>query len=162
MNSPTLALMVAAGLLLMAPHPATAAAAATVTMDAGVDINDIRAEQMRISESLRAPGGSLSEMTAKARRSVEALQVTVSRLLEGKNSIDELDPGQRDELVTALASIEATVVAVPERMVCKMAKSTGSNMKQRTCLTASQMKLQEEAARRQIDRHGIDSIIQRN
>lgn len=49
-----------------------------------------------------------------------------------------------------------------ERMVCKMSKKVGSNMKERVCLTAAQMRAQEEAARSQIDRHGIGSIIQRN
>ncbi len=123
----------------------------------------IRSQQAQIKAGIEAGKGVYKDLPAHTRAQLLAQQAVVLALIEGTQTTAELDVSQSSALFAALDSIDAMVnKANDERMVCKMSKKTGSNMKERVCLTAAQMREQEEAARSQIDRHGIDSIIQRN
>lgn len=83
------------------------------------------------------------------------------RIVAGSQSVDELDTGQRLRLVTALALIESVIhQSSDEGIDCRMGKRIGSSMNEQVCLTAAQWREREEDTRSQINRHGIDSLIQ--
>ena len=157
MRIATLAATMTIGLLLAASTVSFASPESPLKIDA------IRSEQARIRAGIDARAGDFKELTTPERELVMAQQATVMGLIEGKQTADELDASQRRTLVAALASIDSVInKASDERMVCRMGKKIGSNMKERICLTVAQMRAQEQAARSQIDRHGIGSFIQPN
>lgn len=147
----------AAAVLGLALVASTAGATQPTRTDA------IRSQQAQIKAGIEARTGVFKDLSTSLLEQLLAQQTVVLGLIEGKQTVDELDETQRRRLVAALASIDSVVnKSSEERMVCKMTKKIGSNMKERVCLTVAQMREREEAARSQIDRHGIDSFIQGN
>ena len=76
-------------------------------------------------------------------------------LLEGKQTIADLNPDQQIKAANLLESIKAAVTgAEDQRKVCTRERKIGSNFTQRVCRTAGEMRAEREATRTGLERGG--------
>lgn len=85
MRIATLAATLALGVLLAVSPVSSASPEAPLKIDA------IRSEQARIRAGIDARAGDFKDLTTSAREQVLAQQATVLGLIEGKQTVDELD-----------------------------------------------------------------------
>lgn len=126
-------------------------------------LDAVRSQQAEIRMGVESRTGIYQSMSESDRDVLLSKQTQMLRVIGDKQSASDLNEAQKNDVFNSLEQIEALINKTDdERMVCKMSKRIGSNMKDRVCLTVAQMREQEEAAHSQIDRHGIDSFIQGN
>lgn len=96
-------------------------------------------QQALLQTELRAGVRRLSEADIEE---IAAQQRIVRRLLEAHASPDEMKQHERVELDNALQEINARVVgsrvADEDRRVCKLERSTGTNVRKQTCHTRAE------------------------
>lgn len=140
-----------------------AAATASATPPAApLQTDTIRSQQAQIKAAIEARKGAYKDLPAGTREQVLAQQARVLGLIEGKQTTEELDAPQKSELFVALDTIDRIVnKANDERMVCELRKTLGSNHKERVCRTATQIRLEREAVRNQLDHSGMQGIKER-
>lgn len=144
----------AAMLLVVAAFTASAAQPATP-----LQTDAISGEQAQIKAGIDARTGAFKDLPATTREQLLAQQAIVLRLIEGRQTTDELDSSQKAELFTAIDAIEVMVSkANDDRLVCELVKTLGSNRKERVCRTLGQIRAEREAVRNQLDRGGVQSI----
>lgn len=115
----------------------------------------IRTQQAEIRAGVEARSGRYKDLPAGTRSELLAKQSEVLRMIDGKQSTDELDENQKVEVFNALEWIEAAInKADDERLVCERRAVLGSTRKERVCKTVAQMRDEREAARRSMDTHG--------
>lgn len=113
----------------------------------------ITEQQAQIRADVLAGKGRYRDMPARTRYELLDRQTRLLRMLEGKVSSDELSPDQRTEAFNTLEWIEAAINNTEDdRMVCKREKTLGSNLDKRVCKTVAQIREEQEAARRAINR----------
>lgn len=120
-------------------------------------LDAIRAQQATIRAGIETNASlPYKELSAATRKELLSRQAKLLELIDGKNSESELTDGQRAEVTSTLAWIDAKLKeAEDDRMVCERRQILGSNRRERVCMTAAQMRAQREAARGQMDRRGV-------
>lgn len=122
-----------------------------------LDLNAVRKQQTEIREGLVARSGRYASLPAETRTTILSKQATVLRLLEDKETADELSEYQRLEVFNALEWIEAAInQAEGERMICRREKTIGSTRVTRVCRTAADEERMKEEARRRMLEGSID------
>lgn len=114
-------------------------------------------QQTRILEEATAKQGRYRDLDSRSLGRLKREQETVFSLLEGKTSSEELTPGDQLKLFNSLEAISAIVNRdEDERMVCRRARRTGSNMSETVCKTVAQRREEQEKARETLpSRHAI-------
>ena len=122
------------GLCLAVASPATFA-------DDGAppDLRAIRAQQLELRSDVNAGSGVFKDMDSAERRQLAERQTRLLALLEGKESIDELDERARLDAFNLLQEINAAVTGVEgDQLVCEYVRKTGSHRKTKQCMTVAE------------------------
>lgn len=130
------------------------AAPAFASVDRGVlQFDAIRSQQAEIRAAVEARAGLYKDLPSNTRSELLAKQSLLFRLMEGKQSTNDLSEEQRMEVFNTLEWIEAAVNnAEDERLICERRQILGSTRKERVCKTAAQLRAEREATREQLDR----------
>lgn len=121
-------------------------AMALASENGSLDLRKIVSQQTQIRSDVLASRGyrGLSEST---RTELLARQERLLRLIEGKQSAQDLDADQRMLAFNELEWIEGALNdEQDDRLVCKQEKKVGSNRPVRICRTAAQIQQEREAA----------------
>lgn len=115
----------------------------------------IRSQQAQIRSGVEARTGRYKDLSADTRSQLLSKQGEVLRLLEGKQTTDDLNEAQKTEVFNALEWIEAAINRTDdERLVCERRQILGSTRKERVCKTVAQMREERDAARNRMDVRG--------
>lgn len=118
-------------------------------------IDDIRAQQSEIRAGVESRSGPYKDLSNAQRNELLSRQGRMLRMLEGKQSTDELSEQQRVDVFNTLEWIEGVVNnSEDERMVCEHRPVVGSHRKERVCKTAAQWDREREAARNTLQMQG--------
>lgn len=110
-------------------------------------LDEIRAQQARIYEDARANRGAYAEMSVHDRNQLLSKQESVLTLIEGKESVEELERGERMLVFNELESIKAILKSTErEKIVCESVKKTGSHMRTRECRSVAERRGDREDA----------------
>jgi hypothetical protein len=122
-----------------------------------LDLGAVHAQQTEIHEGLIARSGRYASLSAETRTSILSKQATLFKLLEGKQTADDLSEHQRLEVFNTLEWIEAAINGEQgERMICRREKTIGSTRVTRVCRTAADEERMKEEARRRMLEGSID------
>ena len=103
------------------------------------DLEAIRLQQTQLREAAIAGEDLFANMSKAERNELVARQDQLLRLLEGKQSIDELDGNEKVAAFNTLEWISATLNdAEDERLVCENVTPTGSHRRVRQCQTVAE------------------------
>ncbi|QNP41856.1 hypothetical protein [Lysobacter solisilvae (ex Woo and Kim 2020)] len=118
-----------------------------------LDLNAIRTQQAEIHEGVTARSGRYATLSPNTRTSILTKQASVLKMLEGKQTADELSEYQRLEVFNTLEWIEAAINNEDgDRMICRREKAIGSTRVTRVCRTAAdELRAKEEARRRMLE-----------
>ena len=105
---------------------------------AGDDADDTVPEILQTQQALRAkldqPGGEYARLSQSNVSRIHRAQDKVFRMLNGVESLDQLNRGQRTELSNALDDIKAALAGdAGTRMVCHRERRTGTNLVEKRC-----------------------------
>lgn len=108
----------------------------------------IRVQQESLKNDVARGQGPFSDLSKRERNKLLDQQDEILRLIEGKDSIEQLQPDQQLALFNGLEQIKAAAEdAEQNRMICQSVKKTGSQMRVRECKTVAQREREREAAR---------------
>jgi hypothetical protein len=125
-------------------------------------VKEVVEQQQQIRTEMMAGKGRYADMPSHRRSDVLNMQDRLFRMLDGKESSEDLSEDQYMEAFAALESIEAIVNNEGgERLVCTREKTLGSNRTKRVCRTQSQIDAERELARGQMNQ-GIDQLRRGN
>lgn len=117
------------------------------------DIDKVVTQQRELRADLTAGSGHYKQMPASKRQQILQKQDELLRMLEGKETFDDLSTDQRKAAFNSLEWIEAaTNDEEGERMICRRERTIGSNRVTRICRTEAQMAAERERARDELDR----------
>jgi hypothetical protein len=117
------------------------------------DLGAIRAQQAEIREDARAGRGIYANLSETQRTELFSRQDATLRLIEGKQTPDELSEPERVKLFNQLEAIEALVnEAEDQRMICERVSTIGTNRKQRVCKTVAQRRQEMQMAQDMLNR----------
>jgi hypothetical protein len=118
-----------------------------------LDLGAVRTQQAEIREGLIARTGRYASLPADTRTTILSKQATLLKLLEDKQTADELSEPQRLEVFNTLEWIEAAINRQEdERLICRREKTIGSTRVTRVCRTAAdEARMKEEARRRMLE-----------
>lgn len=112
------------------------------------------AEQAADVRKEMKPGGRYTEITVEERARVEKNLDVITRLFEEKPELASMSDRQKIELLNAQEDANTILTKNDDdRLICKMERPTGSNFKQKQCMTAKQAREARERARDGIDRY---------
>ncbi|NOT87478.1 MAG: hypothetical protein HOP03_04780 [Lysobacter sp.] len=110
----------------------------------------IRTAQSEQRQAIERKSGNYSHFTDDERKTIFAKQDEVLRLIDGKQTVEELGPDGKIALANALASVDAAVTrAEDNRLICERVKPVGSNRPQNKCISVGERRRQRDAAQRQ-------------
>lgn len=118
-----------------------------------LDLGAVRTQQTEIRDGLIARSGRYASMSPETRTSILSKQATLFKLLEDKQTADELSENQRLEVFNTLEWIEATINGEDgEHLICRREKVIGTTRFTRVCRTAAdEERMKEEARRRMLE-----------
>lgn len=123
-------------------------------------IEDIVSQQEQIRADVVATKGRYADMPPHKRDELLGKQASLLRMLEGKQSADELTEDQRMQAFNTLEWIEAAINdEEDERMICVRERTIGSNRITRTCRTEAQWTEARERARELLLNRGACSNL---
>ena len=119
---------------------ALAAATSTFAAHGGtLDLGNIRAQQAGIRDDARVGRGIYENLSDAQRAELFTHQDAALRVIEGKQTADELSEPERLKLFNQLEAIEALVnQAEDQRLICERVATIGTNRKERVCKTVAQ------------------------
>ena len=124
-----------------------------------LEIARIVNQQREIRADLMAGAGRYKQMPASKREQILKKQDDLLRMLEGKETSDDLSTDQQMAAFNSLEWIEAAINDEEgERMVCRRERTIGSNRITRICRTEAQMEAEREMARDELDRGDMQMI----
>lgn len=122
----------------------------------GPSVDTVRTEQAEIREAVTANRPPYDKLSSDKRDELLQRQARMLRLLDGKQSLDQLNEGHRTDVINTLAWIESVGSEREDaRLVCERRKILGSNRRERVCKTEAQWREEREAARNQLDGRGV-------
>lgn len=118
-----------------------------------LDLDVIRNQQREIKEAATAGSGPYASMSAAARSDLLAKQAGMLKVLDGKQTADDLNEAERTEVFNTLEWIEAAINDTEaDRLICRRERTIGSNRVTRVCRTAAEeARLRDEARRRVLE-----------
>jgi len=121
-----------------------------------LDLKAVATQQQQIRADILASGGKYRGLSTAKQEEVLDRSGKLLRMIEGKQSPEDLTEAERMQAFNTLEWIEATLNKEDgERMVCNYHKTIGSNRKTRVCKTAAQIERDREEARQQLSKPGI-------
>ena len=100
------------------------------------------------------PGGRYTEMSVDERARVEKNLEVITRLFEEKEDLSAMSDRQKIELINAQEDANAILTKNDDdRLICVSRRPTGSNFKQKQCMTAKQARELRERTRDGVDRY---------
>jgi hypothetical protein len=113
------------------------------------DLAVIRAEQLELRALAAAGEDPFDTMGTAERQALVDRQTRLLKLLEGRESFDELMAARQVEIANLLQEINSmvNVVSDDEKFRCEYIRTTGSNRKQRVCKSVAERRIQSEASR---------------
>ncbi|MBL8255199.1 hypothetical protein J2X02_001183 [Pseudoxanthomonas japonensis] len=116
-----------------------------------MDAQAILKQQQDIRAEVDKSGGRFKHLTQEKRESLFASQGTVTSLLKGRRSMQELSEVDRIAAFNALENIEGILnQAEGDRMVCERMKPIGSNRPKTVCLTVAERRAAREQAQKDV------------
>ncbi len=116
-------------------------------------VRPIIEQQQRIRDEVNTVSNGWEEIPAAKRLAVLRDQDELFALLQGKQTIAELAPGQQIKVANLLESIKAVVTgAEDQRRICTRERKVGSHFPTRVCRTVGQIRREREATRQGLDR----------
>jgi hypothetical protein len=110
-------------------------------------VADIVSHQAQIRASVKAERNGWDNIAADKRQELLGKQDQLMRLIDGKQTLDELAPADHATAVQTIEWIDALAAkADDERQVCTRERATGTNRVTTVCRSAGAMKKQREQA----------------
>lgn len=138
----------------VAPDVAQAKKAKASEAAVKVTTADEFAAQVEQLRKEMTPTGRYADMTADDRARVEKNLETITRLFEQKGEFASMS--NADKVVLVNAQEEANAILTnndDDRLICSTHRPTGSNFKQKQCMTAKQARELREKTRDGVDRY---------
>ena len=108
---------------------------------------EIREQQIQIRADVAANKPPYDDMAKRDRERLLQRQDDLLRLIEGKETLLDLDERGRTEAINSLEWIRAEIHDAEEnRMICKRELPVGSHMKKRVCKTVAERRQEREEA----------------
>ena len=105
----------------------------------GRDMTDIREQQVELRAAAAAGNGMFDDMSNPERLELVARQDELLALIDGKQTVKDLDDADQVRAFNLLEAISATITHVEgQQMVCEMTRKTGSHRKSKVCMTRAQ------------------------
>lgn len=134
------------GCCLLAPMLAVAA------NNKPLELDKIVSQQQQIRSAVLSSNGKYRGLAPAKQTELLQRQDALLRMIEGKQTSDDLTQKERISAFNDLEWIEATLNNVEgERMICRREKRVGSNRITEVCRTAEQMEIDRERAREELD-----------
>jgi len=114
-------------------------------------LGDIRAQQLEIRERASAGTGEFKDMSRARRGEIVGHQEAFLRLVDGKNSLDDLNAHDKLRAFNMLEQIKAAITgAEDDRLVCERTRRVGTNRVERICATVAERRAMREQAEKYI------------
>jgi len=118
---------------------------------------DIRTQQQELKGQLEA--GELSHLTKRQQNAIGRAQTDVFAIIDGKQSLDELNISEKVRLENALESINANFVgsnaAGRDQLVCKRVALSGTGMKTTRCAPQAEWDQVRETSRGSLEKRWV-------
>jgi len=113
----------------------------------GPSLSEIRAQQVDLHQQALAKRGIFKDLSENERQQLLTRQNQFLAMTEGRQSLGDLKPDDRVQVVNTLEWINAAITrAEDERLVCERVKLTGSNRPERVCKTVAQRNAERNAS----------------
>ena len=100
---------------------------------------EIRTQQLEYRSQAERKTGPFKEMPSHEVSELLRKQGRVLTLTEGKQSLDELAPDAKVEVINSLEWIKASIAKVDnDRLICERVKVVGTNRSERVCRTVAE------------------------
>ncbi len=110
-------------------------------------LTDIRTQQLEIRERVQTAKGPYKDMTPAERAEIVRRQDELLALIEGKQSLDDLNDPDKVAAFNALEWIKARITdSEDQRVICERARPVGSNRVERICASVAERRANQEAA----------------
>ena len=114
---------------------------------------EIRAQQLELREDVEAGRGMFEGMTAIDRRELVERQTRLLTMIEGKETVQDLDDNAQVEAFNLLQEISTAITqAEGEQVVCQSVQRTGSHRREKRCTTVAERRQEREEAQRALDK----------
>ena len=111
-------------------------------------VSDIVSEQQRIRAEVKAETMGWDNIPLEKRQELLRTQDQLLPLIEGKETLGDLDPPERQSAMEKLDRLDALALeAENERMVCMRERLTGTHRTQTVCRSVGDMKRWRDASR---------------
>lgn len=119
-------------------------------------VSGILKMQHELRARLEKPSGEYSRFDATAIRKMEAAQDDVFSMLDGVQSLDQLNAEKKTRLSNSLDEIKAVLLANEgSRMICHRERKTGTNLVERRCETMANREANARQVNQQMYHDGI-------
>ena len=119
----------------------------------GPDFADIREQQLELREDVQAGTGMFEGVNPAKRRELAEQQTRLLALIEGKDSVKDLDDNGQVAAFNLLQEISAAITdAEGEQVVCQSVQRTGSHRREKRCTTIAERRQEREEAQRALDK----------
>lgn len=128
--------------------------------DAPLDLEKVTTQQRQIRSDILSGKGNYRGIPQAKQSELLERQDGLLRMLEGKQTADQLTEDERIAAFNDLEWIEATLNKAEEgdRLVCRRERTIGSNRVTRVCRTAAQLEFERERAREDLDRNDVQMV----
>lgn len=132
-------------------------ALAIAANDTPLDLEKVTMQQRQIRSDILASKGNYRGLSSASQSELLVRQDKLLRMLEGKQTADDLSEDERLTAFNDLEWIEATLNKgeAGDRLICRRERTIGSNRVTRVCRTAAQLEAARELAREHIDNSDI-------
>lgn len=126
----------------LAPAAAMAAPASSMTPAVSADtLGDFEQQASRIRAEM-APGKRYADLSRRDTKTVERTLDEIHALLERTETVSAMNEEQKTQLITLQERANAILTAdAGNELVCEWVKKTGSNRRERVCMTAHERDL---------------------
>ena len=113
----------------------------------GPTLAEIHAQQTELHADVVAGKAAFKDMSNQDRADLAKRQQEVLGLIEGKQSLDELNDIDKVRAFNLLESIKATIAKNDgDRVICERRKPAGSNRVERFCATVAERRRMQESS----------------
>lgn len=117
----------------------------------GPTLSEIREQQLELRDEVADGEDIFQAMNDTERGSLMARQTELLAMIEGKQTVEELDDEDQVRAFNLLQEINAMVNSVEgDQMVCEYVRKTGSHRKTKHCATVAERREQREAAQQNL------------
>jgi hypothetical protein len=143
--------LLAANALSAPPSFAQDGAAPAAMLPPQPTLQQIVEQQTQLRGQVAAKRGAYKDMHEGDRHRLLAQQDELLKLLDGRQSLDELRAEQRVEVFNILQNVNAAATkAEDERQICERSRLVGTNRFQVVCMTGKQYREHKENAKQSL------------